>query len=100
MVRVQFPFIVVFATLAAAGAACRKVDSSQSNSMATKPSELFSTNARQRCLDRASALPITSAQQSTLCEGAASSAPVDCFKKKLQQGVSPDLSVSQCKGVR
>ncbi len=68
--------------------------------MATKPSELFSTNARQRCLDRAGALPISTAQQSVLCEGAASSAPVDCFKKKAQQGTSADLSVSQCKGVR
>ncbi|MBM3381338.1 MAG: hypothetical protein FJY29_02745 [Betaproteobacteria bacterium] len=100
MVRVQNVLVVGFAVLTTAASACRKVDSSQSNSMATKPSELFSTNARQRCLDRAASLPINNAQQSTLCEGAASSAPVDCFKKKTQQGVSADLSVVQCRGVR
>lgn len=96
MGKVQFYLAVGCAVLATAAAACRKVDSSR----ATKPSELFSTNAQERCLDRAGLLPLSATLRTKLCEGATSSAPVDCFKKKTQQGNSADVSVAQCRGVR
>lgn len=79
---------------------CRRVDSSSSSTMATKPSELFSTDAKKRCLERASQLSLTSVQQSALCEIASSSAPVDCFKKKSAQGGSPDGIITSCKSAR
>jgi len=80
--------------------ACRRVDSSESASMATKPVELFSTDAKKRCLERAAQLSLNQIQQSTLCEGATSSAPVDCFKKKTQHGGSPESIIGHCKAGR
>ncbi|NBO37440.1 hypothetical protein EBU99_02525 [bacterium] len=93
------PLNIVMLTLAAI-AGCRRVDSAESSAMATKPSELFSTDAKKRCNERANQLPLNSAQQSSLCDGASSSAPVDCFKRKTAQGASPDSAVAQCRGVR
>lgn len=81
---------------------CRRVDSSESSSMATKPSELFSTDAKRRCQERAAQLNLSAAQQASLCEVASSSAPVDCFRKKMSQvqGVSADTLISQCRSSR
>lgn len=76
---------------------CRRVDTSNSTGMATKPSDLFSTDSKKRCYDRAGQLALSSSQQTTLCERATSSAPVDCFKKKTGQGVSADAAISQCR---
>jgi hypothetical protein len=90
--------LMAAALLAAVG--CRRVDSSESASMATKPVELFSTDAKKRCLERAAQLSLNQGQQSTLCEGATSSAPVDCFRKKTQNGGSPESIIGQCKGGR
>ncbi|NBX18257.1 MAG: hypothetical protein EBR09_12915 [Proteobacteria bacterium] len=81
----------------ASAAGCRKVDSASSNTLATKPSELFSTNSKKRCTDRAAQLSITSAQLNILCERATSSAPVDCFKKKTSQGIAADTAILQCR---
>lgn len=92
--------VSMLGTLALATSACRKVDSQSSNTLATKPSELFSTNAEKRCLDRASQLSISKAQQAALCKSASSSAPVDCFKKKSPQNSAVAQAISECQGAR
>jgi hypothetical protein len=74
---------------------CKKGDTT---SMAVKPSDMFVTNPRERCLDRAAQLGELNAEQRVaLCEKATSSAPVDCFKKKKTPNLSIQEAIAQCK---
>lgn len=99
MTTIKPMLIGLMPAIALAILACRRVDSSNST-IATKPSELFSTDAKKRCLERAGQLSLNGSQQAALCEGASSSAPVDCFKRKSQQGGSPESIIGSCKGIR
>ncbi|MEY3902757.1 MAG: hypothetical protein RL189_2063 [Pseudomonadota bacterium] len=90
-------FASLLALAGAEIAGCRKVDTSKSTGMATKPSELFSTDSKKRCVDRAAQLTINQALQDKLCERATSSAPVDCYKRKTSQGVVSEAAVMQCR---
>ena len=92
--------VLALAALGLAATSCRKVDTQSATPLAIKPSELFSTNAQKRCLDRASQLSISATQQAALCGKASSSAPVDCFKKKTSTGSNVDATISACQGAK
>ncbi|MEN9825782.1 MAG: hypothetical protein RI953_1527 [Pseudomonadota bacterium] len=80
-------------------AACRRVDTSVSSGLATKPKEMFEEkDAKSRCLERSKQLRLSDDQRSKLCSLATSSFPVDCFKRKTEkEGVASDTAIFQCR---
>ncbi|MFZ9519984.1 MAG: hypothetical protein ACO3A4_05850 [Silvanigrellaceae bacterium] len=87
--------LILFWTISA----CRRVDTSVSSGLATKPKEMFEEkDAKIRCLDRAKQLRLSDDQRSKLCSLATSSFPVDCFKRKTEkEGVATDTAIFQCR---